>query len=114
MTLYGAIRPQLVEESGPIRIWMELRVWPEMVYDHERRRCKHHDDVMKWKQFPHYWPFVRKIHRSPLNSPHKGQWREALMFSLICAWINGWVNNREADDLRRHHAQYDALMWGLT
>ena len=32
---------------------------------------------------------------SPVNSPHKGQWRGALMFSLICAWINGWVNNRE-------------------
>ena len=24
-------------------------------------------------------------------------------FSLICVWINGWVNNREAGDLRRHH-----------
>ena len=34
--------------------------------------------------------------------PHKGQWRGALMFSLICARINGWVNNREAGDLRRH------------
>ena len=29
-------------------------------------------------------------HRSPVNSPHKGQWREILMFSLICTWINGW------------------------
>ena len=50
-----------------------------------------HDDVIKWKHFPHYWPFVRGIHRSPVNSPHKGQWRGALMFSLICVWINGWV-----------------------
>ena len=33
----------------------------------------HHDDVIKWKQFPRYWPFVRRIHRSPVNSPHKGQ-----------------------------------------
>ena len=32
----------------------------------------------------------------------KGQWRKALMFSLICAWINRWVNNRETGDLRRH------------
>ena len=39
--------------------------------------------------------------RSPVNSPHKGQWRGAFMFSLICAWINRWVNNREAGDLRR-------------
>ena len=52
-----------------------------------------HDDVIKWKHFPRYWPFVRRIHRSPVNSPHKGQWCGALMFSLICARINGWVNN---------------------
>ena len=58
-----------------------------------------HDDVINWKHFPRYWPFVRGIHRSPVNSPDKGQWRGALMFSLICAWINGWVNNREADDV---------------
>ena len=57
-----------------------------------------HDDVIKWKHFPRYWPFVRGIHQSPVNSPHKGQWRGALMFSLICIWINDWVNNREAGD----------------
>ena len=57
-----------------------------------------HDDVIKWKHFPRYWPFVRGIHRSPVNSPHKGQWRGALMFSLICARINGWVNNGEAGE----------------
>ena len=43
-----------------------------------------HDDVIKWKHFLRYWPFVRGIHRSPVNSPHKGQWRGAFMFSLIC------------------------------
>ena len=47
------------------------------------------------------------------NSPHKGQWRRALMFSLICVWINGWVNNREAGDLRRHRAHYDVIVMGL-
>ena len=59
-----------------------------------------HDDVIKWKYFPRYWRFVRGIHRSPVNSLHKGQWRGALMFSLICVWINSWVNNGEAGDLR--------------
>ena len=49
---------------------------------------------------------VRGIQRSPVNSPHKGQWRGALMFSLICAWTNGWVNNRDAGDLRRHRTHY--------
>ena len=61
-----------------------------------------HDDVIKWKNFPRYWSFVRKVHRSWENSPHKGQWGGTLMFSLICARINGWINNREAGDLRRH------------
>ena len=43
-----------------------------------------HDDVIKWKHFPRYWLFVRRIHRLPVDSPHKGQWREALMFFLWC------------------------------
>ena len=69
-----------------------------------------HDDVIKWKHFPRYWPFMWGIHWSPVNSPHKGQWRGALMFSLICAWINGWVSNIEASDLRCHHAHYDVTV----
>ena len=43
--------------------------------------------------------------------PHKkGQWRGALMFSLICVWINDWVNNREAGDLRRYRGHYDVTV----
>ena len=73
-----------------------------------------HDDVMKWKHFPCYWTFVREIHRYPVNSPDKGQWRGALMFSLICARINARVNNGEAGDLRRHRAHYDDTVMLLT
>ena len=69
-----------------------------------------HDDVIKWKHLPRYWAFVRGSHRSPVNSPHTGQLREALMFSLICVWTNGWVNNREAGDLRRYHVHYDVTV----
>ena len=75
--------------------------WPQIII---------HDDVIKWIYFSRYWPFVRGIHWSPVNSPHKGQWRGALISSLICAWINGWVNNRKVDDLRRHRAQYDVIV----
>ena len=78
---------------------------------------REHDDVTKWKHFPRYWPFVRGIHRSPVNSPHKGQWRGALMFSLISAWINDWINNREAGDLRRYRAHYDVIVtiqWNVS
>ena len=69
-----------------------------------------HDDLIKWKHFLRHWPFVRVIHRWPRSSPHKGQWRGALMFHLIDAWINGWVNNREAGDLRRDCAHYDVTV----
>ena len=74
------------------------------------KQWRHHDDVIKWKHFPRYWPSVRGIHRSPVNSPHKGQWRGALMFSFIFAWMNDWVNNREAGDLRRHRPHYDVIV----
>ena len=69
-----------------------------------------HDDVIKWKHSPRNWPFMRGIHRSPVNSLHKGQWRGALMFPLICVWINGWINNRKAGDLRRYRTHYDVTV----
>ena len=69
-----------------------------------------HDDVIKRKPFLRYWPFLWGIHRSPVNSPHRGQWRWAFIFCLICAWINSWVNNREAGDFRRHHVHYDVIV----
>ena len=64
-----------------------------------------YDDVIIWNIFA-LLAFVLGIHRSPVNSPHKGQWRGALMFSLICA-LN---NNREAGDLRRHRAHYHVIV----
>ena len=69
-----------------------------------------HDDVIKWKHFPRYWPFVRGIHQWPVNSPRKGPWRGALIFSLICAWTNRWVNNPNAGGLRRHRAHCDVII----
>ena len=81
---------------------MSFSVLPKMYMYIDR-----HDDVMKWKHFPRYWSFVRRIHRG-----HRwilrtnDQWRGALIFSLI----NGWVNNREAGDLRRYRAHYDVTV----
>ena len=102
MSPYGATRPQWVNTSGANPASNHSRINDDLMPSH--------DDVIKWKHFPRYWPFVRGIHRSPVISPHKGQWRGALMFSLICAWINGWVNNREAGDLRRYHAHYGVIV----
>ena len=104
-------------------------IWPQgkwsfsfFIYSLATRRCgsnsksvvseqtfRIHDDFIKWKHFPCYWPFVQGIHWSPVNSPHKGEWRKALMFSLMCAWMNSWVNNGEAGDLRCHCTHYDIL-----
>ena len=42
-----------------------------------------HDDVMVWKPFPYYWPFVRGIHQSQGNSPQKGP-------SNVKIWCSGW------------------------
>ena len=72
-----------------------------------------HDGVIKWKHLPRHWPFLWGIHRSSVNPSYKGQWRGALMFSLIWAWINGWVNNREAGDLRRHDDHYDVTVMSI-
>ena len=83
-----------------------------------------HKGHVMWKVLAWYFIFMLSwwrhqmetlyIYISPVNSPHKGQWRGALMFSFICAWINGWVNNREADDLRRHRRHYDVTIMILN
>ena len=65
------------------RMWTAM--WRKMTME---SLCYH--DVIKWKNFPRYGPFVRGIHRSPVNSPHKGQWHGALMFSLIRRLSKQW------------------------
>ena len=76
-------------------------VYPHIAFELHRPWGRH-----QMKTFPRYWPFVRGIHRPPVNSPHKGQWHGTLMFPLICAWIDSWANNRETGDLRRNRAHY--------
>ena len=92
---------------GPSGVWDTSNPFAVFTLPHcGSKDYKDHDDVIKWKHFPRYWPFVRGIHT------HKGQWRRALMFSLICARINGWVNNGEAGHFRRHRSHYDVtVMW---
>ena len=69
-----------------------------------------HDDVIKSKHFPRYWAFVQGIHRSPVNTIAKGQWREILMLALICARLNGWINNHQSADLKRHRGHHDVTI----
>ena len=73
-----------------------------------------HDDVIIWKHFQRHWPYVRGIQWSLVYSPHKGQWRGALRFSLICAWTKGWINNRDTSDFRYHHAHYGVSVMSVS
>ena len=69
-----------------------------------------HDAIVKWKHFPPYWSFVQGIHRSPVNPPlhpHKVTRSFDVFFDLRLN--NGWVNNRDVCDLRRHRAHYDVI-----
>ena len=106
------VHKAIVHEAASVSLkvaWIGVKNTPT-----DREICYGHDDVIKWKHFSRYWPFVRGIHRSPRKSPHKGQWSGALVFSLIYAWINGWVNNRETDDLRWHRAHYEVTAMART
>ena len=121
----GRWRPSCIGRNMLIHIWRHNAIWEHrsgsrfaqamscclMVPSHYLHQFwLNHDDVIKWKHFPRNWSLVRGIHRSPVNSLHKGQWCGALMFSLICTGINGRVNNREAGDLRHHCAHYDVIV----
>ena len=106
------VRPICVpRDSEPVGTSCYITGWGDTTND-----GSYHMMTSSMETFPRYWPFVWGIHRLPVNSPHKGQWRGALMFSLICGWIKSWENNREAGDLIRHRAHYDViviLIWNI-
>ena len=72
-----------------------------------------HDDVIKWKRFPRYWPLCGEFpgHRW---IPSQRPVTQSFDVSFICAWIDGWVNNRNAGDLRRHCAHHDITVMNVT
>ena len=80
-------------------VFCEFEVWRLLAF---------HDDVITWKHLRRDWSFMKGIHRSPTNSPNKGQWRGALIF--LCACANDWANHRCAGDRRRHRAHYDVTV----
>ena len=69
-----------------------------------------HNDVIKWKHFQRYWPFVRGIHRHRWIPRTKASDAELWCFLWSAPWINGWVNIREAADLSRHCAYHDVIV----
>ena len=79
--------------------------------------CRHYGGYSWWRHQMETFSALPAIcagnSPAPVNSQHKGQWRGALMFSLISVWIIGWVNNRAAGDLRRYRAHYDVIVMCL-
>ena len=70
-----------------------------------------HDDVITWKHFPRYWPFVRGEFTGPRWTPRtKASDAELWCLFFICVWINSWVNNGDAGDLRCHGIHYDVTV----
>ena len=119
--MYGLVATQVKSRRYLSWLWMvwatELSYNKTMFIAQTRPIILPHDDVIKWKHFPRYWPFVRGIHRSPVNSPHKGQWRGALMFSLICPnkrlskqW-RGWWFETPSCSLWRHCNAMPTTTW---
>ena len=89
----------------------------DMVLDGETKkvRIKRHWNIFSWwrHQIETFSALLALCAgNSPVTGefPHKCQWLRALMFSLICAWTNGWINNRGAGDLRRQGAHYDVTV----
>ena len=104
----GEFPAQMVSNAENVSIWWRHHEYAAVV---GQRVCEmhyqpSHDNVIKSKHFPRFWPFVRGYHRLMVDSRHKSQWRGALVFCLICTWTNRWANNGDTGDLRRHRAHY--------
>ena len=67
-----------------------------------------HGGVIKWKYFPRYWVFVRELHRLILLT--KASDAELWCFPWSTPEQNGWANNQDAGDLKRHRAHYDIIV----
>ena len=88
-------------------IHMSLSFWDTSIWNN-------HGDVIKMETYSALLALCAGgIHLSPVNSCYEDQWRGALMSYLICAWTNGWVNNRDAGELRSHRPHYDLTIMTL-
>ena len=102
------VKLSLCDTAGPIddkSTLAQIMAWCDQTTTHH--------DVIKWKHFQHYWPFVKGIHQSPVDSRHKGQWRRALVFSLMWAWTSASTNTWDAGDLRSHCTHCDVNVMPL-
>ena len=104
-------------ESGDSTILICLHTnWPKAFILHGKDVCVHRHTWWRHQMeiFSALLAICARNSPVPVNSPHKGQWHGALMFSLICVWVNGWVTNGEAGDVRRYRAHYDVIVMYRT
>ena len=88
--------------------WHKNIKWLRIIFAITRMACTTHNDVIEWKHFPRYWPFVRGIQRSRVNSPHKASDAELWCFLYICLnklsskqlWV--WLFESPSRSLWRH------------
>ena len=72
--------------------------------------CRYsHDDIIKCTHLPRQWPFVRGIHRSPVDSPHKGHVTGTFDVPFLLIRTDGWTNTRLTGNSRRHDSQFTSL-----
>ena len=65
-----------------------------------------HDDTIKWKHIPRYWPLCGEFTGHRWIPRIKASDAELWCLFFICVWNNSWVNNGDADDLRCRRAHY--------
>ena len=105
---------QATVQRVPCHFHTEVECWEGgCCWDATAGECYSREAGTRWRHqmetFPRYWPFVRVIHWSSVDSRHKDQWRGALMFSLMYAWTNGWGYIPDAGDLKSQGAYYDVI-----
>ena len=112
-----------------VRNYNQHEIWCLIIFDTAPRGPMHHiipslysqhspSNLAWWRHQMEPFPALLGICAGnslvPGEFPHKGQWREALMFFSICVWLNGWVNNREAGDLRHQRVHYDFIVMAIV
>ena len=103
---WSAIVPTTPPSLRQFRLYGIETIWALVVWEMEGNTMTSSNENF----FRVAGPLCGEFHWSPVNSPHNNQWHGALMFSLICAWTNGWVNNCDAGDLRRLRSHYDVTV----
>ena len=82
-------------------------IYPQGLFIPNSLRWTSGKSVRNWSETPK----IRRLPFYKINNMHVHHW--VLMFPLICVLTDGWANNRDAVDLRRHRAHYDVTVMSV-